>query len=191
MYEKELYVIVQDLKKWRHYIFGNKMVILTDHKPLQFALTRSKLQTTWQLKWINYLQQFQLVIKYRKGKSSSAADCLTRPPISLLSTVMSMQGYDTTNWPQLYLIDCDFSTIYRQLQTDKLSTAYYFLKDTFLYKLRQLCVLTGEHRQEIIWDAQYNKTEGHFGVSKTLVILQKYFYWPSLNLTSTSTFNRA
>ena len=64
MYEKELYAIVQDLNQWRHYILGREMVILADHKPLQFVMTLLKLHTTWQLKWINYLQQFQLEIKY-------------------------------------------------------------------------------------------------------------------------------
>ena len=32
-YEKELYAIVQALKKWRHYILGKEMIILTNHKP--------------------------------------------------------------------------------------------------------------------------------------------------------------
>ena len=57
-YEKELYAIVQALKQWKHYILGKETIILTDHKPLQFVLSQSKLQTTRQLKWINYLQQF-------------------------------------------------------------------------------------------------------------------------------------
>ena len=126
------------------------MVILTDHKPLQFALTQSKLQ---------------------KGKANGAADYLNRPPITLLSTVMSMQGYDTTNWPQLYSVDCDFFAIFRQIYADTLSTTDYFLKDTFLYKLGQLCVPTGEHRHKLIWDAHYSKIAGHFGVAKTLVTL--------------------
>ena len=58
MYEKELYAIVQALKQWRHYIIGRETVILIDHKPLQFTPTQLKLQTTRQLKWINYLKQF-------------------------------------------------------------------------------------------------------------------------------------
>ena len=67
---------MQSLKKWRHYILGKEMVILTNHKPLQFALSETKLQQTRKLKWINYLQQFQLVIKNQKGKSNTATDCL-------------------------------------------------------------------------------------------------------------------
>ena len=144
---------MQALKQWRHYILGKETVILTDHKPLQFTPTQSKLQTNRKPKWINYLQQFQLVIKYRKGKANAAANCLSRPPITLLFTVMSMQGYDTTTLPQLYQIDIDFSPVYRHIQTSKSSTVDYFLKDTLLYKLGQLCVPIGEHRQQLIWDA--------------------------------------
>ena len=180
MYEKELYAIVQALRQWIHYILDREMIILTGHKPLQFAPTQSKLQTFRQLRWINYLQQFQLVIKYGKGKYNAATDFLSRPPITLLFTMMIMQVYDTTTSPQLYLVDCDFSTIYRQLQTDTMSTTNYFLKDTFLYNLVQLFVPTGEHQQNLIWYAHYNKTARHFGVATTFVILQKCFYWTSL-----------
>ena len=42
-YEKELYTIVQALQQWRHYILGKEMIILTDHKNLQFASSQSKL----------------------------------------------------------------------------------------------------------------------------------------------------
>ena len=45
-YEKKLYAIVQALKQWRHYILGKEIVILTDHKPLQFASSQLNLQTT-------------------------------------------------------------------------------------------------------------------------------------------------
>jgi hypothetical protein len=32
----------------------------------------------------------------------------------------------------------------------------------------------------MIWESHYNRVAGHFGVEKTLVVLQKYFYWPKL-----------
>ena len=61
-----------------------------------------------------------------------------------------------------------------------LSTTNYFWKPTLLYTLGQFCVPTCDHRYQITWDMHYNKTAWHFGVSNTLVILQKYFYWPSV-----------
>ena len=49
---------------YKNYIRGKETIILTYHKPLQFSSSQSKLKTTQKIKWINYLQQFQLVIKY-------------------------------------------------------------------------------------------------------------------------------
>jgi hypothetical protein len=32
----------------------------------------------------------------------------------------------------------------------------------------------------MIWEAHYSRVAGHFGVEKTVAVLQKYFYWPNL-----------
>jgi len=31
MYDKELYALVQAIKKWKHYLIGNETIIHTDH----------------------------------------------------------------------------------------------------------------------------------------------------------------
>jgi hypothetical protein len=33
---------------------------------------------------------------------------------------------------------------------------------------------------KLIWESHYNQVAGHFGVEKTVVMLQKHFYWPKL-----------
>ena len=33
-YDKELYVLVQSVKKWKHYLMGKDIIIHTDHQPL-------------------------------------------------------------------------------------------------------------------------------------------------------------
>jgi hypothetical protein len=35
-YDKELYALVQAVKKWKHYLMGKDIIIHTDHKPLQY-----------------------------------------------------------------------------------------------------------------------------------------------------------
>ena len=102
---------MQALKQWRHYILGKETIIHTDHKPLQFAPSQSKWQRTRQMKWISYLQQFELVIKHRKGKANTVADCLSWPPVASLLTVWSMHGYYTITWPRLYEEDTSFHSI--------------------------------------------------------------------------------
>ena len=52
------YSILQAIKQWGHYILGREMVILNDHNTLYFSPSQSKLQTTRQIEWINYLYQF-------------------------------------------------------------------------------------------------------------------------------------
>jgi hypothetical protein len=32
----------------------------------------------------------------------------------------------------------------------------------------------------MIWEAHYSRVAGHFGVEKTVAMLQKHFYWPKL-----------
>ena len=57
--------------------------------------------------------------------------------------------------------------------------ADFYLQDGLLYHLGHLCVPSSEHAK-LIWEAHYSQVAGHFGVEKTLVVLQKYFYSPKL-----------
>jgi hypothetical protein len=34
--------------------------------------------------------------------------------------------------------------------------------------------------QKLIWEAQYSRVAGHFGVEKIVVVLEEHFYWPKL-----------
>jgi len=43
-YDKELYAMVQDVKKWKHYLMGKETVIHIDYHSLQYLQTQSKLQ---------------------------------------------------------------------------------------------------------------------------------------------------
>jgi hypothetical protein len=48
-----------------------------------------------------------------------------------------------------------------------------------LCHLGHLYVPESEHAK-LIWEAHYSQMEGHFGMEKTVVILQKTNYWPKL-----------
>lgn len=52
--------------------------------------------------------------------------------------------------------------------------------------------LCGQCRmQKLIWEAHYSKVSSHFGIGKTIAILQRYFYWPKLRMMSFHIFNIA
>jgi hypothetical protein len=42
-----------------------------------------------------------------------------------------------------------------------------------------LCVPSSE-RVKMIWESHYSRVAGHFGIEKTVAMLQKHFYWPKL-----------
>jgi hypothetical protein len=78
-YDKEFYSLVQALKQWHHYILGKGKILHTDHHPLIFINSQTKINEQRHLKWVAYIQQFLLVIKYKKGTSNHMVDLLSHP----------------------------------------------------------------------------------------------------------------
>jgi hypothetical protein len=81
-YDKELYALVQSVKKWKHYLLGKETIVHTDHQPLQYLQSQTKLQQARHFRWMGFLQQFHLVIRYKKGIYNKVVDMLSRPIIS-------------------------------------------------------------------------------------------------------------
>eukprot|EP00253_Pinus_taeda_P007709 PITA_07709 len=111
-YDKEMYSIVQACRQWKHYILGKETVIQTEHRPLQFIQTQGKLRNDHHQKWSTYLQQFHLNIKYKKGNTNNVVDCLNRPPIMALTTMLNSCGHETFDWPLLYKSNPEFGHTY-------------------------------------------------------------------------------
>ncbi|KAI3822823.1 hypothetical protein L1987_10421 [Smallanthus sonchifolius] len=73
----ELGAVVFALKIWRHYLYGTKSTIYTDHKSLQHIFEQKELNMR-QRRWIELLNDYDCAIKYHPGKSNMAADALSR-----------------------------------------------------------------------------------------------------------------
>ena len=61
---------------------GKETIIYTDHQPLQYLQSQKKLQQSRHFKWMGFLQQFHLVIRYKKRIFNKFVDMLSRPIIS-------------------------------------------------------------------------------------------------------------
>nr|GEV88166.1 putative reverse transcriptase domain, ribonuclease H-like domain, aspartic peptidase domain protein [Tanacetum cinerariifolium] len=60
--------VVFALKIWRHYLYGTKCTIFTDHKSLQHVLNQKELNMR-QCRWLELLADYDHEIRYHPGKS--------------------------------------------------------------------------------------------------------------------------
>ncbi|GKE05979.1 putative reverse transcriptase domain-containing protein, partial [Tanacetum coccineum] len=79
----ELGSVVFALKIWRHYLYGTKCTMFTDHKSLQHILDQKELNMR-QRHWLELLSDYDCDIRYHPGKANVVADALSQAQIEAL-----------------------------------------------------------------------------------------------------------
>ncbi|KAL4324315.1 hypothetical protein GQ457_11G026210 [Hibiscus cannabinus] len=93
VYDKEMYALIQVLETWQHYLLPKEFVIHIDHEALRHITGQHKLNKR-HAKWVEFLESFPYVIRYKKGKDNVVADALSR------STSSSTHVADSEVLPQ-------------------------------------------------------------------------------------------
>nr|GEZ18654.1 retrotransposon protein, putative, Ty3-gypsy subclass [Tanacetum cinerariifolium] len=76
-HDLELGAVVFALKMWRHYLYGTKCVVFTNHKSLQHILDQKELNMR-QRRWLELLSDYDYEIRYYPGKENVVADALNK-----------------------------------------------------------------------------------------------------------------
>ena len=174
-YDKEFYAIVRALEHWSHYLRPKPFVLHSDHEALKHINGQHKLNSRHG-KWVEFLQSFNFSSKYKDGKSNVVADALSRH-YSMLSVLSSrVLGFELLKG--YYESDSDFSQVFLDCKGG--ATGSYTIQDGYLFKGNRLCVPKCSFKELLVREAHGGGLAGHFGINKTLEVLQEHFFWPKM-----------
>lgn len=106
----ELLAVVHFVKHFRHFLYGRKFTVRTDHSSLQW-LVNFKNAEDQLARWLEILSSYNMKILHRPGAKHSNADALSRIPckqcgfttdwnkdiiVNALTTVQSYDGKEST-----------------------------------------------------------------------------------------------
>ncbi|GKE88256.1 putative reverse transcriptase domain-containing protein, partial [Tanacetum coccineum] len=165
-YDLELGAFVFALKIWRHYLYGTKSVIYTDHKSLQHIFSQKELNMR-QRRWIELFSDYDCEIRYHPRKANVVADALSRKervkPKKVRAMNMTLQSCirDRIMTAQKEAID-EFAGLQKGLDEMIKQRS----DGTFYYLDRIWVPLKGEVRTLIIYEAHNSKYYVHPGADK-------------------------
>jgi hypothetical protein len=100
VHERELFAVMGAQQEWRAYLLGNKFIVKTDHRPLQYLQTQAYLSRR-QARWVLFLHDFHFDWEYVSGASNSAADAFSRQDVDQIhSTWDSLKLFTDPSKPQ-------------------------------------------------------------------------------------------
>uniref|UniRef100_A0A2N9F1F1 RNA-directed DNA polymerase n=1 Tax=Fagus sylvatica TaxID=28930 RepID=A0A2N9F1F1_FAGSY len=147
-YDKELYALMKALETWQHYLWPKEFVIHTDHESLKHLKGQGKLNRR-HAQWMEFIETFPYVIKYKQGKENIVADALSRR-YALVSTLNAkLLGFEYVK--ELYVNDDDFASVYGACE--KAAFGKFYRLDGYLFRENRLCVPNSSMRELLVREA--------------------------------------
>ena len=181
-FDRELLAVYLSIKHFRYFVEGREFFVLSDHKPLTYALAvHTDKYTPRQTRHLDFISQFTTDIRHVKGNDNSVADALSRAPVNALQGPDVAVDFDAmaraqTTDPELRALQSSsFSSL--QLATVPHSSASVTL----------ICDMsTGTPRPFVpssFRRAVFNSLHflSHPGVKATTQLISDRFVWPNMN----------
>ncbi|GJX36034.1 putative reverse transcriptase domain-containing protein [Tanacetum coccineum] len=188
-HDLELGSVVFALKIWRHYLYGTKCTVFTDHKSLQHILDQKDLNMR-QRRWLELLSDYDCDIRYHPGKENVVADALSHKeriePLRIRALVMTI-GLDLPKQilkaqikalkPENLEREDVGGMIRRDIPKEKLEPR---ADGTLCLNGRSWLPCYGNLRSVIMHESYKSKYSIHLGSEKMYQDMKKLYWWPNM-----------
>ncbi|GJU45470.1 putative reverse transcriptase domain-containing protein [Tanacetum coccineum] len=174
-HDLELGAVVFALKIWRHYLYGTKCTVFTDHKSLQHILNQKELNMR-QRRWLELLSDYDCDIRYHLGKANVVADALSRkerePP--LRTEARKPKNIKSEDVGGMLIENAKFP---EAIRTEKLEPR---TDGTLCLNGRSWLPCYGYLRKVIMHESHKSKYSIHPGFEKMYQDVKKLYWWPNM-----------
>ncbi|GJQ89041.1 putative nucleotidyltransferase, ribonuclease H [Tanacetum coccineum] len=194
-HDLELGAVVFALKIWRHYLYGTKCTVFTDHKSLQHILNQKELNMR-QRRWLELLSDYDCEIRYHPGKANVVADALSRKerikPLRVRALVMTigldlpkqiLNAQTEARKPENIKNEdvggmlVENSKDLEKSKTEKLEPR---ADGTLCFNGRSWLLCYGDLRIVIMHESHKSKYSIHPGSDKMYQDIKKLYWWPNM-----------
>ncbi|GJY42766.1 putative reverse transcriptase domain-containing protein [Tanacetum coccineum] len=196
-HDLELGSVVFALKIWRHYLYGTKCTVFTDHKSLQHILDQKELNMR-QRRWLELLSDYDCDIRYHPGKANVVADALSRkeriePLRQTVRALIMTIGLDLpkrileaqieAQKPENLVNEDVGGMIRKDIPKEKLEPR---ADGTLCLHGRSWLPCYGDLRSVIMYKSHKSKYSIHPGSEKMYQDMKKLYWWPNMKADITT-----
>nr|GEV10576.1 putative reverse transcriptase domain-containing protein [Tanacetum cinerariifolium] len=188
-HDLELCSVVFALKLWRHYLYGTRYTVFTDHKSLQHILDQKDLNMR-QRRWLELLSDYDCDIRYHPSKVNVVADALSCKerdvPLRVRALVMTIsldlpKQILAAQIEALKLENLKKEDVGGMIRTDIPKERLEPRADgTLCLNGRSWLHCYGDLRSVIMHESHKSKYSIHPGSKKMYQDVKKLYWWPNM-----------